>query len=132
MMTAGWSFDSLATLWGGLEHAQDASLATKLPYLGTRDLDSLVFGTRVPAQLTIGQVSDWVVFPAGIARLRVVERAQPNPAQLAARIEGERRREEARRLEEFFLGLKQRFQVRIVDAEMRNVDLPTVPDQPGP
>ncbi len=132
MMTAGWSFDSLATLWGGLEHAQDASLATKLPYLGTRDLDSLVFGTRVPAQLTIGQISDWVVFPAGIARLRVVERAQPNPAQLAARIEGERRREEARRLEEFFLGLKQRFQVRIVDAEMRNVDLPTVPDQPGP
>ena len=132
MLRAGWSFDSLAALWGGLEHAVDANLGTRLPYLGGRDLDTLVFGTRVPARLKIGEVSDWVDYPGGLVRLRVVERAEPNAAQLAARIESERRREEARRLEEFFTGLKQRFAVRILDREMRNVDLPPIPDQADP
>ena len=132
MSAAGWSFDSLATLWGGLEHAADANPATQLPFLGGRDLDTLVFGTRVPARLKVGQASDWVVFPGGLVRLRVVERGEPNPAQLAARIENERRREEARRLESFFAGLKQRFPVRILDANMRNVDLPPIPEESSP
>ncbi len=128
MTAAGWSFDSLATLWGGFEHVEDAGLATKLPYLGTRDLDTLVFGTRVPARLKIGEASDWIVFPAGLVRLRVRERAEPNPAQLAARLEDERRRTEARQLESYFDGLKRRFPVRILDPDLKMVDLPPIPD----
>jgi hypothetical protein len=132
MTAAGWSFDSLTTLWGGLEHVEDANLSTKLPYLGTRDLDTLVFGTRVPARLRIGEASDWIVFPAGLVRLRVVERAAPNPAQLAARIEDERRRTEARQLESYFAVLKRRFPVRILDPELSMVDLPPIPDDTPP
>ena len=132
LLRAGWSFDSLGTLFGGLEHAEDAKLTTSLPFLGARNLDTLVFGTQVPAQLRIGEVSEWVTFPAGIARLRVVERAVPNPGQLAARFETERRLAGARALATFFEGLKRRYPVRILDAQLREVELPRVPDEPPP
>ena len=129
MMSQGWSFDSLATLFGGLEQAADANLGTKLPYLGARNLDTLVFGVRVPARLKLGELSGWVAFPAGQARLRVTERADPNPAQLAARLESERRLAEARVLVTYFEDLKQRFSVRILDPEMLEVMLPPVPEE---
>ena len=132
MMAAGWSFDSLATLWGGLEHAVDANLATRLPYLGARDLDTLVFGTRVPARLKIGEVSDWVGFPAGLARLRVIERPEPNAAQLAARVESERQMARARVMESYFSTLKKRYPVRIIDPEMSAVILPPIPEDASP
>lgn len=129
MMAAGWSYDSLATLWGGLEHAVDANLSTVISTLGRRDLDTLVFGSRAPARLKIGEVSNWIEFPAGLARLRVLERAEPNPAQLAARMDSERRLAEARVLQGYFDGLKKRFSVRILDPEMRAVELPPVPEE---
>lgn len=132
MMSAGWSFDSLATLWGGLEHAWDANLSTKLPLLGSRDLDTLVFGTRVPARLKLGDVSEWIVYPGGLVRLRVLERAQPNPAQVAARIESEQRLAEARVLAEYFDQLKKRFPVQILEPEMRAVEPPPVPKESSP
>jgi parvulin-like peptidyl-prolyl isomerase len=125
----GWSFDSLATLFGGAERAEDARLTTSLPLLGARDLDTLVFGTRAPARLKIGEASDWVTFPAGLARLRVLERAEPDPTQVEARLETERRLAEARALESFFAGLKRRYPVAILDADLRDTQLPTIPDR---
>ncbi len=125
----GWSFDSLATLFGGTERAEDARLTTSLPYLGARDLDTLVFGTRLPARLKIGEASDWVAFPAGFARLRVLERAEPDPGQVAARLETERRLAEARTLDAFFEGLKRRYPIAILDADLRQTQLPEIHDR---
>jgi parvulin-like peptidyl-prolyl isomerase len=132
MMSAGWSFDSLATLWGGLEQAVDANLSTKLPFLGPRDLDTLVFGTRAPARLKLGEASDWIVFPGGLVRMRVLERAEANATQVAARVESEHRLAEARLLAGYFEQLKKRFPVRILDPEMRAVELPPIPEESSP
>jgi hypothetical protein len=128
MLAAGWSLDSLATLWGGLQHAVDLNGSAELRGMGPRDLDTLVFGTRVPARLKIGMLSDWISFPAGIARLRVLERPEPNAAQLAARMDNERRLAEARLLQGYYARLKKRYPVRILDPEMRGVELPPIPE----
>jgi len=83
---------------------------------------------RTPGRLKIGEDSHWIVFPAGQARLRVIERPDPNPGQLAARVESLRKLAEARALDDYFARLKQRFPVRILDAEMREVVLPPIPE----
>ena len=126
MSAQGWTLDSLAALRGGLEHATDVGIVANLPFLGPRDLDTLVF--RTPGRLKIGEDSHWIVFPARQARLRVIERPDPNPGQLAARVESLRKLAEARALDDYFARLKQRFPVRILDAEMREVVLPPIPE----
>jgi parvulin-like peptidyl-prolyl isomerase len=128
MITSGWSVDSLATLWGGLEQVTEARSTTPLPGLGIQDLDSLVFGRgRIPAVLQVGSMSGWIRFPLGFAQLRVTAREAPNPEQLAARIENERRLERERSLRAYYDKLRERYPVRILDAKLRAVAIPTMP-----
>jgi len=131
MVASGWSVDSLATLWGGLEHLKDAPSGAALPGLGQADLDSLVLGRggRAPV-LKTGVMSSWIPFPLGEARVRVVNREAPDPEQVAARVEGERRMETERNLSAYYQTLKARYPVKILDTKLRAVMLPEIPGTP--
>jgi hypothetical protein len=128
MQAAGWSVDSLAALWGGLEHVRDARSGATIPGLGTTDLDSLMFGRgNKPPALATGVMSDWIPFSFGMARMRVTDRQGPDPEQLEARIESARRSETERNLQAYYQGLKTRYPVKILDVKLRSVTLPQVP-----
>jgi len=129
MMAAGWSLDSLGTLWGGMAHAPSVSPAIEVQDLGGgKDLvDSLLFGARGGRALKEGETSGWLVFPSGPARMRLLARLDPNPGQLAARIENDRRLGMERNLRTYFEELKDRYPVRILDTQLRDVGLPPPP-----
>jgi hypothetical protein len=95
---------------------------------GGKDLvDSLLFGARGGRALKEGETSGWLVFPSGPARMRLVARLDPNPGQLAARIENDRRLALERSLRTYYEELKDRFPVRILDTQLRDVGLPPPP-----
>lgn len=124
MARAGWSFDSLATLWGGLESVREAELGGQLRGMGGRALlDSLVFGPQATPVLAPGEVTDWVEFPGGFARLRVSERLSPDPAELERRVEQRRKVVLWRNLNTYFDRLKTRYPVEILDGELRATTL---------
>jgi hypothetical protein len=126
MLAKGWSVDSLAQLWGGLQHIDKLAPGKELPGLGRLDLDSLI-NVSGPGALRPGVMSSWVQFPFGAARIRVAETEAPNPEQLAARIETERRTETERNLEKFYSSLKTRYPVKILDPDLNAIVLPEVP-----
>jgi parvulin-like peptidyl-prolyl isomerase len=130
LAAAGWSLDSLGALFGGLEHYQRTGPGGALPRLsGKTQLDSLVLGTgKKDAVLDVGQDSGWVEFVNGFARVRLLSRREPDPVQLAGRVESERRLELERKLQTVFDRLKQRFTVRILDRELRATPLPPLPE----
>ena len=132
MLASGWSLDSLAALWGGIERVDDVEPGVGIKSLGGAGwvLDSLAFGARGGRNLAIGERSGWVALPVGYAMLRLRESAAANPAQLAARMQNDRRVEIDRRLFEVFEGLKQRYPVRILDPLLREVSLPPMPRSP--
>jgi parvulin-like peptidyl-prolyl cis-trans isomerase-like protein/SurA-like protein len=121
MMATGWTFDSLATLWGGLERLREAEVGSELRGLGGRDLlDSLAFGRR---GLETGKASEWIEFPRGLAKLRVFERLAPDPDELARRTEQRRQLVLWRNLKAYFERLKSRYPVEILDGELRATQL---------
>ena len=125
MLAVGWSFDSLATLWGGREKFTEAPAGSELRGLGGKALlDSLVFGRERAPVLEPGQVSDWVEFPGGYSKLRIVERLAPNPEDLARRVELRRQLVLWRKLNVYFDRLKARYPVEILDGELRATTLP--------
>ncbi|MEK7330762.1 MAG: hypothetical protein AAB113_08155, partial [Candidatus Eisenbacteria bacterium] len=125
MLAGGWSFDSLATLWGGREKFTEAPAGSELRGLGGKALlDSLVFGRERAPVLEPGQVSDWVEFPGGYSKLRIVERLAPNPEDLARRVELRRQLVLWRKLNVYFDRLKARYPVEILDGELRATTLP--------
>jgi parvulin-like peptidyl-prolyl isomerase len=125
MLAGGWSLDSLATLWGGLENTQEAPAGSELRGMGGRSvLDSLVFGGERPPVLEPGQVSGWIDFPGGYSKLRIAERFAPDPEDLARRVELRHQLVLWRNLNEFFGALKARYQVEILDSELRATVLP--------
>lgn len=122
LFTAGWSLDSVAALWGGLERIEDAVPGRGLPnFGGAALLDSLVFGGAHAAALAVGQESGWNEFPNGWVRLRFTARTEASREQRLAWIENERSAVIERGLVEYFEGLKKRWPVRILDARMREV-----------
>jgi hypothetical protein len=129
LAAAGWSFDSLGTLWGGLQRSKEY----QAPGPGQRvnlpvALDSLVFGTHGrPAVLAPGQTSGWVRWTGGMARVRLAERREPPPDRLRARMEELQRIEVERSLEGYFDGLKKRYPVRIADRALAAIPLPEMP-----
>ena len=125
LVAAGWSFDSLATLWGGLDTA-DTRAGVGIRKLGGAAgvVDSLIFGGRRAPALDVGEVSNWVETPEGSARIRLKERVAPNPTLLAGRIESERRLATERGLFDFFEELKHRYPVRILDPKLRDIVVP--------
>jgi hypothetical protein len=127
MAAAGWSLDSLATLWGGFERIPNAVPGGVLSGMGGRSLlDSLVFGATQPPVLSVGKLSEWVEFPGGLARLRVVSRTPADPGEVERRLEARRQLVLWHRLNDYFDKLKARYPVEILDGEMRA----TAPPEP--
>jgi hypothetical protein len=128
--TAGWSFDSLATLWGGLQHEPAVTEGRGISGLGGAAIvDSLVFGAPGGARLERNGVSGWLAFPSAAVRMRLVQRVGPDATQLASRVENDRRARLERRLYAYFETLKRRYPVRILDAKLRDVVLPEPPPE---
>jgi peptidyl-prolyl cis-trans isomerase D len=131
MLASGWTLDSLATLWGGLETLERARMGTTLAGFGGRAiLDSLLFGGDRPPALATGSVTDWVELPGGPVRIRVDAREQPSATEVESRVAQDVRLETERALTAFYESLKQRFPVRILDPGLRAVALPPIPAAP--
>lgn len=125
MEAAGWSVDSLATLWGGYEISSEATAGGELRGLGGRALlDSLAFGRERAPALPMGQRSPWIEFPGGYARLKIVNRLAPDPTDFAKRMEIRRQIVLWRNLNGYFDRLKARYPVEIYDGELRATALP--------
>jgi hypothetical protein len=129
MLAAGWTFDSLGALWGGLQRSKE------LVASGVREgeslpvaLDSLVFGYKggAPA-LGKGQVSQWVRWPGGVAKVRLVERGEPAAERLRVRTDELRRSALERRMLGYFEDLKKRWPVQIRDRSLAAIPLPDPP-----
>ncbi len=128
LLGGGWSLDSVAALWGGIDRLADLQPGRGLPGMsGAATLDSLVFGTVRPAALAVGALSPWVSFPNGWSRLRVTSRVEPPAEVLSAKIENDRAAAVERGLSEYFKELRQRYPVRILDATMREMATPAPP-----
>ena len=128
MMRAGWSFDSVGVVWGGIQHVKDVIPGRRIPGIGTsRMLDTLLFGIDGTDGLPPGVVSDWITLPNGILRLRTSEIRPPDAAALTARVESERRAAMERALVAYFEELKKLHRVRILDRGLRDVALPAPP-----
>jgi parvulin-like peptidyl-prolyl isomerase len=133
LAAAGWSFDSLAALWGGPERALDVTPGRGIAGLGTSPvLDSLLFGTTRGEPLPLKTPSRWIALTGGLTRIRVNDRVPPSADQLAARSATLRSAELEHRLREYFDGLKERYPVRILDPRLRDVALADVPPGIGP
>jgi hypothetical protein len=91
---------------------------------GSATLDSLVFGGEHPPALAAGQISPWVEFPGGFARVRVAGRTEPDPDVVTRRTDLRARIERWHKLNAWFDGLKARHPVRIHDGELRAIVLP--------
>lgn len=130
LMQAGWSFDSVGVLWGGLRHAKDLAPGQAIAGVGLSGVvDTLLFGLRGTDGLAPGVLSDWIVLPAGILRLRTAQIRPPDAGVLATRVENERRMETERALVGYFEELKERYPVRILDRTLRDVTLPPLPSR---
>ena len=128
LMQAGWSFDSVGVLWGGIQHARDVTPGRRIAGIGTSEaVDSVLFGTDGSDGLAPGTLSDWITLPAGILRLRAREIHPPDASLLATRVESERRTATERSLVGYFEELKKRYPVRILDRTLRDVALPAPP-----
>jgi hypothetical protein len=129
LLRAGWTLDSLGTLWGGLTEYVHAHGAAGLPGLGGGALlDSLLLGTESqPAVLAPGQVSPWLEVPDGQFKLRFIGRQEPTAAQLSSRVENDRRTTYERKLFAWYDGLKGRYHVKILDPALAAIPLPEPP-----
>jgi hypothetical protein len=128
LMQAGWSFDSVGVLWGGIRHAKDIAPGQAIVGVGTSGvLDTLLFGLHGTDGLAPGVLSDWITLPGGILRLRTSQIHPPDAGALTTRVENERRVETERALVGYFEELKMRYPVRILDRTLRNVTLPLPP-----
>jgi len=127
---AGWSFDSLAVLWGGLERRADLTPGGSIPGVGVHGrVDTLLFGQKGDDGLKPGQLSDWQSLPGGALRVRMLELRAPDAGAVASRVESERRAETERALMTYFDDLRKRYPVRILDRKLRDVMLPQPPPQ---
>lgn len=126
---AGWSFDSLGAMWGGLNRSRELTAGASAERGSIpAALDSLVFGVDArPAPLEPGRVSDWVRWPGGIARVRLLERREPSADRLQTRMDDLRRAAIERKLAVWFEDLKHRYPVKILDRSLAAIPLPDPP-----
>jgi len=129
LSASGWSFDSLGTLWGGLKRSRELTAVGPDQRAGLPlSLDSLVFGMKgVPPALAEGQVSGWVRWPGGVARVRLLDREEPSADRTRARMDELRKIAVERRLQGYFDDLRKRYPVRILDKKLAAIPLPELP-----
>jgi hypothetical protein len=129
---AGWSFDSLAALWGGKTTELGLKPSDGLKdMVGTRTvLDSLVFGTRLGPALKPGAVSGWTRVPYGYFRMHLLNRLDPSEPDIQRRMGSDRRASLERSLQPVFDEMGARYGVQILDPELKAVAMPPLP--PGP
>jgi parvulin-like peptidyl-prolyl isomerase len=134
MAAAGWTLDSLGTLWGGLTHVTDA-----VPAAGIRGLtdskaflDSLANGAKGGAALAPGAVSGWHLLPGNYVKVKLLEKKEPDPAVLAQRIEAERRAAVDRAMRPKYDEMSKRYGVHILDPKLAEISLPAPPPAPSP
>lgn len=126
LFRSGWSLDSVAALWGGPETHGPATSGRPIERMdGTGLLDSLAFGTgdRGPA-LKLGKETEWIEFPGGIARLRLIERRAADPLDLATRLENDRKLVMERSSQAAFDQIRRHFPVEILDHDLRLTEIP--------
>lgn len=122
MAAAGWAFDSLAALWGGPERTRELAPGKGLVGMGNfAAFDSIAFGSGLSAGIELGKVTNWVTFPSGFARFRIVDRVVPEPQQLAERAASMRAAQTEEGLRGYFEELKKRYPVKILEARMREM-----------
>lgn len=128
LATAGWSLDSLAGLWGGLERFDGHTPGQAFGDHGTsRAADSLVFGTPGSPALAVGVPGPWADMAAARARFVVRARHEPAAEEVARREQLVRRQLVERSLSAYFAELAKRYPVRILDEKLRAVELPVPP-----
>jgi parvulin-like peptidyl-prolyl isomerase len=128
LMQAGWSFDSVGVLWGGIRHSKDAAPGQAIVGVGMSGVvDTLLFGLHGTDGLAPGVLSDWITLAAGSLRVRTSQIHPPEASALTTRVENERRMETERALVGYFEELKKRYPVRILDRTLRDVTLPPPP-----
>lgn len=126
LLASGWSFDSVAVLWGAPEQGPEVKPGAGIPGLAPpMVVDSLLFSDRA---LAPGATSAWIDRTEVVFMLKLVERLAPHPNEVANRVEMERRMAFERGMYEYYEGLKRRYPVRILDPEMRDVALPAPPE----
>ncbi len=131
LLRVGWSFDSVAALWGGAKRDARYTRHEGLPDIGATDaMDSLAFGDNGSPPLAVGALSGWVELPDVALRVRVNGRRPPEPAEIEGQIGPLRGVVVEYRLQDEIKSMKQRFPVRIVDASLRDVTLPPLPPMP--
>jgi hypothetical protein len=126
MGRAGWSLDSLAGLWGGLETYDFQAPGLALPKLGGAAItDSLVFGVSLkPPALGIADASGWVDLPGGACRVRLVARKEPPQVQVDTRVGADLQAGLERNLRREYERLMATYPVRILDRELAETPLP--------
>jgi len=129
LAASGWSFDSLGTLWGGLKRSRELTAVGPDQRAGLPvSLDSLVFGMNGrPPALAEGQVSGWVRFPGGVARVRLLDREDPPADRTRVRTDELRKIAVERRKQGYFDDLRKRYPVRILDKKLAAIPLPELP-----
>jgi parvulin-like peptidyl-prolyl isomerase len=128
LLAAGWAIDSVAAGFGGLERAADFAPGARLPGLGVAGpVDTLVFGQHGGDGQPVGRLSEWTSLTAGLVRVRTAELRPPDATSLASRVQADRRTQMEAALNTYFEELKQRFPVRILDRQLRQVLLPQLP-----
>lgn len=127
---AGWSFDSLAALWGGAERARDIAGGKGITGMGGAAIfDSVAFGSADRPGLAAGEVSSWLSLPNGITRFRMVSRTEPSQQQLTERVRNLLAAETEQGMRGYFEELQKRFPVRILESRMREMQLVSPPTE---
>ena len=136
LFRAGWSFDSLGVLWGGLEHADASGFSalrprTQSPATTCRgELDSLVFGPTGEDGMKPGQLSDWITLVPGRVRILLKGLVPPDEVAVTTRTQAQGRVALDRALSGYFDDLKKRYGTRILDPTLRDVSLPPITPAP--
>lgn len=131
LLRAGWTFESLGELWGGLGSDEHYVRRKALGKFGASEqVDSVVFGSALHPALPAGSLSPWVTLQDVTARLRVNSRTAPSAADVEQQMGPIRGLAIEYGLRDELKELKRQFPVRIVDPVLREVTLPPLPARP--
>ena len=131
LLAAGWAFDSLGALWGGLARDPEHHRGEILPGLEPSSrVDSLVFGGVASRALPVGAVSDWMEVGSDLIRFRVRGRREPAPREVEQRIGQVRGLLLEYSIQDELKEMRRRYPVRIMDPTLASISMPNLPPKP--